>query len=347
MRRVFFALTILMLFFAACEKSNDNPNSDNTPDTIKLVMGSGYANDIYYKLDSGVVATVPRTNWDIAFHTAKFSSTIITNGGNDVVLYESPQDTTQWNATDTTGLYSWDKLYNSDTTWTLGAFERTTQGHPDYGWGKYNDINHDLIGNKIFIIKLANGQFKKIWIVRKYSTLNKYKIKYADINGANEYTEIIDCNPYTSKNFVYYSLGTNSIIDREPSKEKWDLLLTKYKEMVPTGTTTFMPYTVTGILTNTMRLSTMGNVSYSGIVASQLDDVDHTVTDYTLAPFKTSMLVIGSDWKTFNMSSNTYDIKDNVIYFVKNNGGNIFRLVFLSFEGSATGALSFEERKVF
>jgi len=34
-----------------------------------ISMGSGYANDIFYSLKNGVAATVPRTNWDIAFQT--------------------------------------------------------------------------------------------------------------------------------------------------------------------------------------------------------------------------------------------------------------------------------------
>jgi hypothetical protein len=346
MKRAFLALPILLLFFAACDKSGDNPNTDNATDTLQLVMGAGYANDVFYKMDSGIIATVPRGNWDIAFHTSTFSSTVITNGGNGILLFESPQDTTYWNSIDTTGLYSWNKLYNSDTTWTLGAFERTAIGHPDYGWGKYNDITHDLIGNKMFIIKLANGQYKKIWIVRKYSTINKYTIKFADINGSNEITATIDCSLYVSKNFVYYSLGSAMVIDREPPKDKWDFVLTKYIEMVPSESATYTPYSVTGILTNTMRLSTMGNVSYSGISVSQLDNVDQSTLDYTLAPFNTSMSIIGSDWKAFDMSLNTYTLKNNVVYFVKNRANNIYRMVFLTFEGASTGALSFEERKV-
>jgi hypothetical protein len=347
MKRILVALPILLFLFSACEKSSDNPKPDNGPDTIKLAMGASYANDIYYKLDSGVVATVPRTNWDIAFHVSSMSSTILTNGGNNVMLYAYPGgDTTAWKTVDATNLASWKALYNSDTTWTLGAFERNAKGHPDYGWGIYNSTTHDIIGDSLFVIKLSSGQLKKLWIHKKYSSQNTYRISYANLDGTDSITKIIDCKPYTAKNFVYYSLTTNAVVDREPAKEKWDFVLTKYVEMVPTGPGTYSPYIVTGILANTMRLSTMGNVTYSGVMTSQLDGVPQNTTNYAQAPFKTSISLIGSDWKTFNMATNNYALKNDVVYFVKNIAGDVYRVVFLTFEGSATGALSFEEFKV-
>jgi hypothetical protein len=347
MRNLFFALSVLFLVFSACEKSSDSPNTDSGPDTVKLAMGANYTNDIYYKLDSGIVATVPRNNWDIAFHISSMSSTILTNGGNNIVLYAYPGgDTTAWRTVDVTNIGSWKALYNSDTTWTMGAFERNSKMHPDYGWGVYNSTSHDVVGDSLFVIKLSGGQLKKIWIHRKYSSQNMYKISYANIDGTDSVTKIIDCKPYTSKNFVYYSLSTNSVIDREPAKEKWDFVLTKYVEMVPTALVHTIPNIVTGILTNTMRLSTMGTISYSGVMTSQFDGASQTTVDYNQAPFKTSISLIGSDWKTFDMATNTYTVKNDVVYFIKNRASDIYRLVFLTFEGGSTGALSFEEFKV-
>lgn len=347
MKNIFFALPVLLFLFSACEKSSDNPNTDNGPDTIKLVMGAAYANDIYYKLDSGIVASVPRNNWDIAFHVSSMGSAILTNGGNNVLLYAYPDgDTTDWSTVDVTNIGTWKALYNSDTTWTFGAFDRNSKTHPDYGWGVYNSTTHDIVGDSLFVIKLSNGQHKKIWIRQKYSNQNTYKITYANIDGTDSVTKIIDSKPYTSKNFIYYSLTTNSVVDREPAKEKWDFVLTKYVEMIPTGPSTSQPYAVTGILTNTMRLSTMGTVSYWGVTASQVDGASPSTTDYSQVPFKTSISLIGSDWKVNDRNTGAYTVKNDVVYFIKNRANDIFRLRFLTFEASATGALSFEEFKV-
>ncbi len=44
-------------------------------------MGAGYANEIYYSLENGVVGSVSRSSWDIAFSTNPMSSTILINEG--------------------------------------------------------------------------------------------------------------------------------------------------------------------------------------------------------------------------------------------------------------------------
>jgi len=274
---ILIVLLFVIIILGSCEKAGDSPSIDTTPDTISLSMGAGYANDIYYKIDSGVVATVPRANWDIAFHTNSMSSTIITNGGSGVTLCIYPKgDISNWGNVDTVGLSTWEILYNSDTTWTMGAFERNSLGHPDYGWGIYSNTDHNIVGDSIFVIKTVNGQFKKIWIKKKLSSLNKYIITFADINGANSNTDTIDCSPYINKNFLYYSLSSGSIINREPDNSKWDLLITKYVEMVPTGPSTYGPYVVTGVLSNSMRLSTMGAEHPESVPVNALVPVEGT-----------------------------------------------------------------------
>jgi len=44
-------------------------------------MGPGYANDIYYSMDEGQIANIPRAGWDIAFYTCAISAGIIINEG--------------------------------------------------------------------------------------------------------------------------------------------------------------------------------------------------------------------------------------------------------------------------
>lgn len=346
MKRIFFVLPVLFLLFSACEKSNDNPSPDNGPDTVKLTMGAGYINDVYYKLDSGVVATVARNTWDIAFHISTMGATILTNDGNNVVLYAYPDgDTTAWKTISASNMGTWKALYNSDTTWTMGAFEHNAKGHPDYGWGVYNSASHDVVGDSLFVIKLNGGQLKKLWIHRKYSTQNIYKITYANLDGTDSITQLIDCKPYTGKNFVYYSLTTNSVIDREPAKDKWDFVLTKYMVLIPAGPQV-MAQTVTGILTNTMRLSTMGVVSYTGVRAAKLENADQTTTDYSSAHFSTSISTIGYDWKdAVSYTPPTYTVKDDRVYFIKRPDGSVYKIYFVAFDASS-GVASFVEQKL-
>ncbi len=204
--------------------------------TETLTMGNAYINDIYYSMADGIVSTVPRTNWDIAFQTGSRSSTILINGGAGMKLYTYPNgDITSWNSVNTTGIETWKALNNSDTTWSLGAFERNALGHPDYGWGIYNSVNHDVVGDSLFVIQLQDQSYRKLWIKKKASSENKYIFQVANIDGSGTVLDTVDCNPYITKNFIYYSFSTKNAIDREPAMDAWDFVVTKYIEMIPDG----------------------------------------------------------------------------------------------------------------
>ena len=58
-----------------------------------LVMGSGYANDVYYHLQNETVTTVLRNNWDLAFKINQMSASIIANTTIGSTLYTYPN----WN----------------------------------------------------------------------------------------------------------------------------------------------------------------------------------------------------------------------------------------------------------
>ena len=71
----------------------------------EVVTGAGYAYDAYYSLEFGVQDTVPRNNWDIAFTTNSFSSSILANHSSGVELYTWPLgDINNWDNVDTTGM---------------------------------------------------------------------------------------------------------------------------------------------------------------------------------------------------------------------------------------------------
>lgn len=300
-----------------------------------ITLSNGYANDVYYSLTNGVVATVPRTNWDIAFMTGSRTSTIIINAGAGIKLYTYPDgNISDWANVTTAGLSSWKPMNNSDTTWSLGAFERNALGHPDYGWGIYNTVSHDVVGDSIFVIQLKDQSLRKLSITKKVSVENKYIFRFAGIDGSNQVIDTVDCNPYTSKNFIYYSFDTHNVIDREPSKDSWDFLVTKYIEMIPDGSGGRVPYPVIGVLTN------------SGIRSATLDNVDVTTTDYSSASFVSSVSEIGSDWKSYSMTLNQWTLKSNRVYFVRDRNMYIYKVVFTGFAGSGTGILEFEKAKL-
>ena len=210
MKTITLTLLIVTLSLAGFGQSEKSARSVNVLDSV--IMGPSYANDIYYSFTNGVVASPPRTNWDIGFHTTVMTAGIITNGAAGVNLYTYPNaDTAGWNTVDTAGISGWPILYDNEKDWEDGAFNRNATGHPDYGWGKYNPINHDVVGDSIYILKTPDGSYKKIWIIRKNSVNNIYYIRIAGLDGSNDNVKEFDINPYRNVNFVYYSFSWNFI----------------------------------------------------------------------------------------------------------------------------------------
>jgi hypothetical protein len=83
-------------------KVSDPPDVAWQPDT--LVMGPFYANEIFYKLDTGTPYPVSRDGWEIAFKTAQFTASITANTTMGVELYTYPKaDTSAWIPSTSTG----------------------------------------------------------------------------------------------------------------------------------------------------------------------------------------------------------------------------------------------------
>ncbi len=220
---------------------------------------------------------------------------------------------------DTTGISSWKKMYNSMASWEEGAFGANATTHPDYGWGNYNMLTHGLVGDSIFVIKLQDGSFKKFWIVEK-SGAGVYTFRYAELDGNNEQEVMLNMTEYSDKQFVYYNLRGDSLVDEQPMAEDWDLQLSKYIQ-------TQINYPVTGFLSN------------DGVTVSVFNAADSTTAaDATLADtteFTDSITAIGNSWST----TVGYSIipLDTMAYFVKNAGGEIYKLQAVFFESGLSG----------
>ena len=296
-----------------------------------ISMGSGYENDVFYSMENGLVAVADRAEWDLGFYTSPWSAGIITNGGSGVDLYCYPYgDTTSWMSIDTSGIASWAVLYNGEDSWENGAFNRNSGNHPDYGWGVYNATTHNVDGDSLFVIKLADGTYKKLWIVKKISIENKYVIRYADLDNSNEMEKVLDNNGFLDMNFSYFTFAGGALFAREPVKESWDILFTKYQAMQPQG----VPYPVVGVLNNVYTK------------ANRFHTVAMDYTDWYTQELDSLKAVIGFDWKYFDMQAFQWSLEDSLVYFVNPLSDNIYKMYFTLFEGSSTGNIEFMKEMV-
>ena len=289
----------------------------------EISLNQGYENQSFYSMANGEIVNTQNNNWDIAFSTDAFSSTIRINDGKGVELYTyTLGDTSSWNTIDNNSINILvNPMYNSDTSWELGAFDVNTTNGMDYGWGVYNLATHHIIGDSLFIIKTVDGNWKKLWLEKKVS--GEYLFKYANLDGSNMINQNVQASNYNDKRFIYYSLESDLIIDREPILSDWDITFTKYITPVQG-----MPYSVTGVLSN------------SGVEVAKVDNIPSplTYTNYGAHNFTQEINSIGYDWKTF---SGTYVIDSDRLYFIRDYQQNIWRLVFTNFDGMSTGNIEF------
>ena len=292
-------------------------------------MNSGYANQIFYSMQNGEILNIQNDNWDIAFSSDAFSSTIRINDGKGVQLYTYHLgDTSDWDMINTsTPNILYNPMYNSDITWETGAFDiNTTSSGFDYGWGVYNLQTHHIVGDSIFVIQTINGNWKKLWIESKQS--GEYFFKYSNLDGTGLVNTSIQASSYSNKRFIYYSLDQDLILDREPELSSWDITFTKYITPVQG-----MPYPVTGALSN---------VGIKVAKAMNISD-PYNYTDVLSHTFLDDINTIGYDWKSFQ---GTYVVDNNRCYFVQDYNNNIWRVIFTFFEGTSTGNIEFNTELV-
>jgi len=294
-----------------------------------VTTGAGNTLDVFYSLENGEVSSVSNENWDIAFNTSMMAADIRINGGKGVELYAYPHgDTSDFSSLDTAGIASWTQLFNSSDTWDTGAFNaNATGGTFDYGWGAYSMASHSLIGDSLFVIKTMAGDYKKIWIESLVS--GNYNYKFANLDNSGLISKSVMLSTYGTKNYFYYSIDNDLVIDREPANTTWDFVATKYNA----PNTQLGHYPSLGILTN------------RGVKTREARNT--AVTDASWSNFveEEAIGVIGADWKAFNMGTYVYDIEDSLSYFVTDQSGDIWQIIFTDYTTS-TGEIEFTKEKI-
>lgn len=292
---------------------------------VNISMQPAYASQVYFKLSTETATSFAANSWDIAFlRTSAFNFGMRVNDGIGISVFEASNNPADWNSIDVANETSWTALYNSDTSWSGGAFEN---GSATYGWGEYNIANHHITGKVIFVLKYANGIYRKFFCEDYFGG---YTFKYATWNAAtsswdaDQNVTISNSSNPTNK-YNYYSLQNNSAVIAEPAIADWDFVFTKFAtDYYGDGS---LYYPVTGVLHS------------ESVTVAQNDETTGMPVNPSLT-YSQEINTIGYDWKSLN-ASYTYDINSNRAFYVKYADNTIYRLYFTSFSGSSTGNISF------
>jgi hypothetical protein len=325
MKKIITVLLILLPYL-----SNAEPIADST------IMNAQYSEQVFYSLDNGTVSSANNDNWHIALSTAgtgAAGSAILLNEAS-AILYACPFDTTAWTSFDTTGYKSWQRLLNSDTTWTNGAFNayRGAAGTFDMGWGILNPANNFwTFGDSLYLIQFS-GIYKKLWITSLKSGV--WEFKYANIDGSDFHLVTFAKSTYPQRNFIYYSLSDHILIDREPANNSWDITFQKHTDYVnPPGTYV----SVSSVFSNKKIWSAKSNAQ---------DSASAMMSTQPQTTFTQNISNIGREWKKFS-SATGWTVYDSIAYFVYNyDSTSLYRIVFTGFGGQNNGITYFYKEKI-
>lgn len=302
--------------------------------SITVTTGAANSTQSFYSLENGIQGSALLADWDLGFEITGFTSSILVNTAKGLSVFETPVAVSEWATLTAPDTENWTAIHNSETYWSAGALTNGNNlSEPDgfnVGWGTYSFITHTIAGSKVYVIGFPDETYKKLRINSLVS--GTYNFTYADLDGGNETTATLAKPNYVGKNFGYFSFTTGAVADLEPPTATWDLLFTKYTSIIPSPEPT--AYSVAGVLQN------------KGIDALQVDGVDPAMADWTAAPFDSAMNIIGYDWKTFNMTTFQYEYPTDRTYFVQDRSGNIWKLVFTGYGGSANGDMTFNQELV-
>ena len=319
--RTFYAF--LSCSFLACFGLTTAPSAQ-AQEVIydSVVLGEGNANMSFYSLANGELAQVPLADWHIALDVRAMGSTARINGGLGLKLYPYGS-LAEWDNVDLTTWVPGEPYRNNQTDWSNAAFSQGGDGMFDLGWGVYDVVTHIVTSDVMYLVQLPDQSWKKLALLSLSSGV--YDVQFANLDGTDFFNVSVNKADYDGQLFAYCNLLTGSVEDLEPT-EPWDIAFFTYEDEVASGT--YYPVT--------------GGLIHPNVAVQQMEGLADPFLDgsYSFDSFSAETNAIGHDWKSF-VPGQGYSIEAERCYFVADSYGDVWRMVFTGFGGSATGEINF------
>lgn len=315
---------VILLLCVACfpEDKAVAPYDRTGLKTATIDVGSNYALQAFYSLQTNSIVRIePYTFWDLSFDCHPDSFGVFLNTAQLMGVYKVTASSFEEIPNDT-AFFANKWKYDSPS----GFIDSTAIGY----WWVGKSADSIVSKNELYVTTLGIDANGKAFGVKKFTLLNStsssYKIRFANLDGSDDTTMVIDKN--SDYNVIGVSLRTKSIQFPEPPKQTWDLHCTRYTQLF-TIIEEF-PYPVTGIFINKTK------------VKAYLDTViDFRVFNRDVLQsqrFTTRKDVIGYDWKTFDFTSAEFLVLPNKTYIIQTNQQLPYKLFFSDFYDEKTGS---------
>lgn len=308
------------LLLLACFKEEE-PRDGTAISAYSIAeLGENYDTQLFYSLfDTQFVSTNKFKIWNLGFYAQDDDYHIRLNGATFMTAIP-------------TGNFNFEAVTSFDPN--MPAYIDAPSGNLDSLAIKVSfesNINDTLFSdNEVYILDLGsdlsenNFGRKKIQFLKVYQ--GNYYIRYANLDGSDEQFATIQKNP--SLNYVAYSLLTHQTVSVEPDRNTWDLMFTRFTEILD-AEGFFINYSVTGIYLN--------DAFVEAYIDFETSFDDFTIVNVNQSKFTNKRNVIGHAWKDFNIDANQYSVFNNRIYIIKDKNGFIYKLRFLSFYNPENG----------
>lgn len=316
------------------------------PWVVDSVSIGASAQDEFYSLKNGSQRVENSKNWNIGFTLSPIgdSAGVWANhqsGNGYTKVYNTNKDSAQWSMVTLADTATATLCFNNDQGWHQGAFNAIPSADPfNFGWGQYDAVSHNIIGNKIFIVR-ANGVFYKFIIEKLQAATAPITWTFSYENLSNPATavqkSIVKSPKYDNSLMAYFNLATESDTNREPAIANWDFVINRYTtDAVGSGQGT--NNNVVGVLTNK-------GVTVTKAKPVHVDSAYNNSANYTTSMSKV-ISVIGWDWKTLVTITPPflYDVPDSTSYFIKDKSGEYWQMQPLAY---SSGKMVFRKRMLF
>ena len=351
MKNKLFTLALCMTALVFTNCSSDDDNTPSQPINIVIegaavaptVGGPNQQNQVYVDLSTNTTTSVQRDSWDLGFYSGT-EFRIVINGSIEMTVAElTTNDIDNVNAStqEVLDLQPQMEIGNPGTD----LFVDNPEG--DIPGTAISEVSSTDDNNKVYLVNLGyevgtetppvgsisvsgdSRGWKKIRILKNG---NDYILQYADLD-ATTHNEVT-ISKQADYNFTFFSFNTETEINIEPEKTKWDLNFSRATQILSFGPGISGAYGYSDyVLNNTKSNATVYSIDTE--VDTDLSYDNFTLADVIDTNFTNDQRGIGSSWRNGGGPGALPSLKDNVFYVVNDTDGNLYKLKFIALTNAA------------